>query len=104
MRIKTHWPKHFRSENPRITDFNPLAQTFMVAENLHAGLGVWIISWLETEFLHTQLLEKAIQHTNQVTQSEIIVSNKAFNLMKFSQVRCIHRLISKDTIDRKVLG
>lgn len=50
------------------TYLHPFFQSWMETENLHAWLGVWIISWLEFDLCDAKLPEEFSNNTNQITQ------------------------------------
>ena len=66
---QTHGQQHLWSENSGVTNLHPLGQTLVVAEDLHAGLGVGVVGRFEPQLLDAKLLEELIQDTNQITQS-----------------------------------
>lgn len=76
--------------------------TIMVAKYLHARLRVGIVSGLEAQPIHSKLGKERIQNTNKIAQSQIVISNKTFNLMKLGKMSGIHRFISEDFVYGKV--
>ena len=102
-RRKSHRLKHLRPKDTRVADFHPSLHTIMISKDFHGWFGVRIEGWLEAKFLESQFTEEGVQDTNQITQSQTIINDQAFNLMKFGQVSGIQTFIPKDSIDGKVL-
>lgn len=76
----------------------------MVAEHLHAGLGVGVVSRFETQLSDAQLGEELPQDAHEVAQGEAVISHNALDLVELSQVRGIQGLVPEHTIDGEVLG
>ena len=81
-----HGEQHLGSEDPTVTDLHPLGQTLVVAEYLHAGLGVRVVGGLEPELLYAELLEELMEDPDKITQGEASVSYDALNLVELCQV------------------
>ena len=52
---QTHGTEHLRTEDTRVTYFNPALELGVETEDLEGGLGVGVICWLELELLDTNL-------------------------------------------------
>lgn len=92
----------------------------MVTEHFHTRFSVRVVCRLEAKTFDTyvkvticvnisqdlcvltHLREKFVQHSHQVSQSQIIVCNRALYLMKLSQMCGIKCLVTKDTINGEV--
>ena len=75
----------------------------MVSENFHGWLGVRVVRWLETKLRDPHALEEFSDHTNQITQRQVVVSHNAFHLMELSQVSGIHSFIAEHPVDAEQL-
>ena len=47
--VEAHRLKHLGPEHAAVADFHPALHARVVAENLHAGLGVRVVGWLELD-------------------------------------------------------
>ena len=88
---QTHGKQHLGSEDPTITNLNPLAKTLVIAEYLHARLSVRVVSRFESQLLNPQFLKELVEHSYKVTQSKTPVSYNTFYLVKLSKVSGIYR-------------
>lgn len=74
----------------------------MEAEYLHARFGVGIVCWLELKLIDAEFLEEFVERTDQIAESEIVIGDYAFDLMKLGEMRSIERLVTEYTIDAEV--
>ena len=99
---KSHRAEHLRSENTRVSNFNPALELRMETENFKAWLCVRIISGLILNLVDTNLSIEFLHDAQEVAQTNISISNEAFNLMEFSQVSSIESFITEDSIDGEI--
>lgn len=99
---KTHGAEHLRSENTRVSDFNPALELRVEAENFKTWLCVGVVSGLILNLIDTNLGIEFLHDAQEVAQTDISISNETFNLMEFSQVSGIESLIAEDTINREI--
>lgn len=59
----------------------------MIAEYLHTRLSVRIIRRFELKLSDSKLFKEFVQSTDKITQGETVISDDAFDLMKFSEMR-----------------
>lgn len=76
----------------------------METEYLHARLCVWIVRWFELQLGDSQFFEKLGNHTDEIAQCQIAIGHHTFNLVEFSQMCGVQRLIAEYTIDTEVFG
>ena len=63
---EAHGQQHLGPEHPGVPDLDPLAQTLVIAEYLHAWLGVRIVSGLEPQLLDPELGEELVEDPYEV--------------------------------------
>ena len=59
---------------------------------------------ITTARVYTTFAEELFNDTHQVAKCQAVISNKTFNLMKFSKMSCIQCFIPKHTIYRKIFS
>lgn len=100
---ETHGSEHLGAEDTRVSEFDPLLEVRMIAEDLERGLGVRVVGRLELDIGDTNLIEEDLDNTYQVTEANILVGNETFALMELSKMSGIKSLVTEDTIDREML-
>mmetsp|Transcript_32088 Transcript_32088/g.76699 ORF Transcript_32088/g.76699 Transcript_32088/m.76699 type:complete len:411 (-) Transcript_32088:84-1316(-) len=75
----------------------------MPVENLHAGLGVGVVGWLETDVLEAEFLEELFDHAHQVSERQVAVHHQAFDLVELGEVGGVEGLIPEHSVDTEVL-
>ena len=98
---QTHWLKHFWPENSRISDFDHLFKLRVVAEDLHGGLGVWVVSRLEFDLGDTDLPEELSNDPHKVLEAKVESADNTLNLVEFSKVSGIESFISEYPVNRE---
>lgn len=51
----------------------------------------------------TEALKERGERAHEVAERQVVVRNDALNLVEFSQMRCVQRLVAKDAVDGEVL-
>lgn len=97
-----HRAEHLRSEHTRVTDFDPALQLGVETEDFETRLCVRIVSGLILDLVDADLCIEFLHDAQEVAQTDISISNKAFNLMEFSQMSSIESLIAEYTINREI--
>lgn len=71
----------------------------MLAENLHTRFCVRVLGGFEPKSGNAQFGKEFIDDSNQVVQTQILVYNKPFNLVKFSQMCSIQSFIPEHPVN-----
>lgn len=96
---KAHRLKHLRAEHTRVTDFDPLLELWVIAEDFKRWLRVRIVRRLVLQLFDSDLLEESFHDTKEVVKANAAVTNDTFNLVELSQMSCIKSLVAEDTVD-----
>lgn len=56
-----------------VSDFGPLLELWVISEDLHGGLGVWVEGRLEAQLRDADLLEEGLDGADQVAQGQVAV-------------------------------
>jgi hypothetical protein len=73
-------------------------------EDLHRWLRVWVVCWLEAQFLETESLEESVQCADEITEREATVTDKSLDLVELCEVSAVDGFIPEDTVNGKHLG
>ena len=68
-------------------------------EDLHGGFSVRVEGWLHLDVLDADTIVEGGQDANKVSEAQIVINNKALDLMELSQVSTVQRFITEDTVD-----
>ena len=101
---QAHGLEHFRSEHTGVPDLDPLLQTLVPGEDLHRGLGVGVVSGLESQTGDTHSLEELLHELDQVAQSDVVVGQDTFDLVELSEMGGIDGLVTEHTVDGEQPG
>lgn len=74
----------------------------MVAEYLHARLGVRIVRGLELEPGDAELLEELVQRANEIAQREPVIGDNALDLMELGEVRRVQGLVAEHSVNTEI--
>src|SRR3989338_9209932 len=99
---ETHRQKHFRAEHTRVADFEPFAETIVVSKYFHGRFGVRVVSRFEAKVGETELGEEFADDANEMTQIEVAIGDKTFDLMKLGKMGGIEGFVTIDFVDGKV--
>lgn len=74
----------------------------MIAEYLHARLGVRIVRGLELEPSDAELLEELVQRANEIAQREPVIGDNALDLMELGEVRRVQGLVAEHSVNTEI--
>ena len=63
---QSHRQEHLRSEDSRISNFDPFIQACVETEDLKRGLSIWVICRFEFELFDADLLVELLHYTDQM--------------------------------------
>jgi len=98
-----HGFQHLRSEHPAIPNFDPLLQGRMKRKDFHRRFSVRVISGFEAKVCDAHFLEESTHESNQIGESQIIISHDTLHLVEFGQMCIIRRLVTENSINAEQL-
>jgi hypothetical protein len=99
---KTHGAEHLRSENTRVSDFNPALELRVETENFKTWLCVGVVSGLVLNLVDTNLCIEFLHDAQEVTETDISICDETLDLMELRQVSGVESLVAEDTINREI--
>ena len=102
IRRQAHRLQHLGSEHAAIANLDPLIQSLMEAEDLHARFRIGIVSGLEAQVADTHFREEDLHEADEAAQSQAVIGNDAFDLVELGEVGGVDGLVAEDAVDGEV--
>lgn len=101
---KAHWNKHFRSENPRISNLNDFLQLRVISEYFHWWLSVRVVGGFEFDVCDSYFVEKRLDKILQLRKPQSLSNNQPFYLVKFSQMGRVQCFVSENSVNGEIFS
>ena len=95
---QAHRLQHLGSEHAAIANLDPLIQSLMEAEDLHAGFRIRVVSGFEAQIVDTHFREEDFHEADEAAQGQAVIRNDAFDLVEFGEMCGVDALVAEDAV------